>query len=272
MNLMGKIFTLLIFFMSITFLVLAVMVGASHRNWKEIAAANKDKASLASARLEQTRAATNGFAKKLNSEQVSRQQQFAYLFSELEVAKTNSKKEADANFALNTKNSELLARNTLDTQLLKDQALEIDRLKSGNKSLIEDVATQRDSVVSLTTQIFNLRGQVQALEQSSQDLSGLVAMQTRVMKANGIAITDLTDQIPKQLEGLVTKRRDDFIAVSLGTDDGLRVGHSLDVYRADRYVGRATVTRTENDISAARLLPEYERALVREGDYVTTKF
>ena len=35
MNLMGKIFTLLIFFMSICFLVISVMVGASHRNWKK---------------------------------------------------------------------------------------------------------------------------------------------------------------------------------------------------------------------------------------------
>ena len=113
---------------------------------------------------------------------------------------------------------------------------------------------------------------MQALEESSQELSGLLAKKTRVMKAVGVNDTDLTDHIPKQLEGLVTKRSDAYIAVSLGTDDGLRVGHSLDVYRADRYVGRATVTRADHNISAARLLPEYERTLVREGDYVTTKF
>lgn len=272
MNLMGKIFTLLIFFMSITFLVLAVMVGASHRNWKETAAANKDKAALAAARLEQTRATSNEFVRKLNAVQVSSQQQFAYLFSALNINKTRLEKEATANSALDSANSKLLAKNELDTQLLKDQEAEIARLKASNKSLIEDVATQREAVVSLTTQTYDLRGQVQALEESSQELSGLLAKKTRVMKAVGVNDTDLTDHIPKQLEGLVTKRSDAYIAVSLGTDDGLRVGHSLDVYRADRYVGRATVTRADHNISAARLLPEYERTLVREGDYVTTKF
>lgn len=272
MNLMGKIFTLLIFFMSITFLVLAVMVGASHRNWKEIAAANKDKANLAADRLEQVRSASNESKRKLNAEQVSRTHQFAQLYSAKAVAEKRLNERAVSHSNLETQNTNLTVQIDIANQLLKERDLTIDQLKSDNKSLTENVATQRQAVVALTTQMFDLNGQIRALEQSSQDLSSLVAQQSRVMKASGVAVTDLTDQIPKPLEGLVTRHVDGFIAVSLGTDDGLRVGHSLDVYREDRFVGRAEVTRTEHNISAARLLPEYERALVRRGDYVTTKF
>ena len=88
MNLFGKIFTLLIFFMSITFLVLAVMVGATHRDWKSVAKANKLKATSTQNKLDATKTATNETKKKLNAEQVSRQQQLAQLFSELQVART----------------------------------------------------------------------------------------------------------------------------------------------------------------------------------------
>ena len=47
MNLMGKILTLLIFFLSICFLVIAVMVGAAHQNWQEQANENKEVAERA---------------------------------------------------------------------------------------------------------------------------------------------------------------------------------------------------------------------------------
>ena len=43
MNLTGKILTFLILFLSVAFLVLAVMVGATHQEWKKIAKENKDK-------------------------------------------------------------------------------------------------------------------------------------------------------------------------------------------------------------------------------------
>ena len=271
MNLMGKIFTLLIFFMSITFLVLAVMVGASHRNWKEIAAANKDKATLAADRLEQAQSASSEFKRKLNAEQVSRTHQFAQLYSAKAVAEKKFNKQVEAFTKLSAESAGSVVQVETANNLLMARDETINDLKNANRSLTENVATQRQSVVSLTTEVFNLKGQVRALEQSSQDLSSLVAQQARVLKANGKSITDPTDEIPRSLEGLVTRQSDGFIAVSLGTDDGLRVGHSLDVYRADRYVGRATVTRTEHNISAARLLPEYERALVQEGDYVTTE-
>ncbi len=272
MNLMGKIFTLLIFFLSITFLVLAVMVGASHRNWKAIAADNKDKATLASERLEQSRASSNEFQRRLNAEQVSRQQQLAHLFAQTEILQKRLDKEAAENHQKGEEHAKLLTDNNNATLRLKVQDKEVDTLKASNKNLIDDIASQRESVVSLTSTIYELRGQIRALEQNSQDLSSLLAQQQQAMKHAGITVNTPTDHIPTPLEGVVTRREDDFIAVSLGTDDGLRVGHSLDVYRNDRYVGRATVTRAEDNMSAARLIPEYQRTLVREGDYVTTKF
>ena len=51
MNLMGKIFTFMIFLMSTVFLVVSIMVGASDREWKREAEAMKTRANTATNNL-----------------------------------------------------------------------------------------------------------------------------------------------------------------------------------------------------------------------------
>ena len=43
MNLVGKIFTVLIFVMSLVFMSFAVVVYATHRNWKEVVERPEDE-------------------------------------------------------------------------------------------------------------------------------------------------------------------------------------------------------------------------------------
>ena len=85
MNLMGKIFTLLIFFMSICFLVIALMVGATHRNWKEIANEKNSEATLQKSLAEEAKSSTLDKEKLLASERASRAMQLAQLESQLKV-------------------------------------------------------------------------------------------------------------------------------------------------------------------------------------------
>ena len=61
------------------------------------------------------------------------------------------------------------------------------------------------------------------------------------------------------------------IEVSLGADDGLQVGHTLEVYRAGEYVGRAVVRAVRPDHAVAVLVKEYMRDIVQRGDKVTTR-
>ena len=63
----------------------------------------------------------------------------------------------------------------------------------------------------------------------------------------------------------------DHIEISIGDDDGLRKGHTLEVYRRNAYVGRVVVVRTEPDRSVARIIREYRRGIIKKGDRVATK-
>ena len=75
------------------------------------------------------------------------------------------------------------------------------------------------------------------------------------------------------MEGVVlrTMLEQNLIAISLGGDDGVREGHTFDVYRGDRFIGKARVVKSRNNMSAAKLIPEFLQAPVAQGDYVTTK-
>ena len=92
------------------------------------------------------------------------------------------------------------------------------------------------------------------------------------MNAIGISETQLTDHIPPEVEGVVLRTKDNLIAISVGGDDGVRDGHVFDIYRGDRFIGKAEVTTAKENMSAARLISEYQQAPVAEGDYVTTKY
>ena len=87
MSLMGKIFTLLIFFMSICFLVISVMVGASHRNWKDVASRMQQDARAAKALVADAKDSSNEQLRLLSAERVSRALQLSQLESQLKRAR-----------------------------------------------------------------------------------------------------------------------------------------------------------------------------------------
>ncbi len=272
MNLMGKILTLLIFFLSICFLVIAVMVGAAHQNWKQQATDNKKSAERSQDLLDSARVKSGEMEKTLNAERVARTLQLSQLESQLSQARdTRDAKEKDlANEQI--KAQQLLETTQNNEKRLTEQDQEISGLKSDNKKLVDDIATQRQSVVNLTNQLYQAKAAEEALKTMNQDLSQSLAQKQKVMKAHGLKDDALVDHIPPRVDGRVARVKDGYIAISLGTDDGIREGHTLDIYRNDRFIGKATVTKADYNMSAARIDRDFLQAPVAEGDYVTTKF
>lgn len=273
MNLMGKIFTLLIFFMSICFLVMALMVGASHRNWKKIAAEKNSEATLATNRLNDAKSNTSEKEKLLSSERTGRAMQLAQLESQLRAANSNYvSKEAQLR-----KESEISQQRLAELEQaqarIKAQDTEVADLRSNNKQLVKDIATQLGLVRMLTNNTFELKNDISLLTEKEGDLVAKLAKSKRVLDHIGMTPDSLTDHIIPKLDGLVVKASGDgLFVISLGTDDGLRVGHVMDVYRTDRFVGKGTVIRTKTDLSAVRLDPDFRLDTVQEGDHVTSKF
>jgi len=273
MSLMGKIFTLLIFFMSICFLVISVMVGASHRNWKDIAQRMQDDAKAAQTRLTDAKNSTDEKEKLLQSERVSRSLQLAQLESQLNRAQEDLKlKEEQYRDSIEISQARLAELEQV-TNRIKQQDQEIADLKTNNTKLVDDIATQFSLVRNLTNTTYEQQNKIDLLEQKEGDILADLAKAQRVLKANGLTPSQLTAHIVPKLDGVVTKvSSNGLFAVGLGSDDGVRKDHVMDIYRNDRFVGKGTVVDTKDDLCVLRVQADFMKDTVREGDHVTSKF
>ena len=87
-------------------------------------------------------------------------------------------------------------------------------------------------------------------------------------------MTEFTDvaNIPPVVDGVVTAvGANDLIEISIGSDDGIRQGHTLEVYRDASYLGRVVIQSTEPDRAVARVLKDFRKGIIRKGDRVATK-
>ena len=80
--------------------------------------------------------------------------------------------------------------------------------------------------------------------------------------------------VPPGIDGVVlTVPRPDQVEISIGGDDGLTKGHSLQVYRITRngptYVGKIEVVKADPDRSACKVDPKWLQSNIQRGDRVT---
>ena len=98
---------------------------------------------------------------------------------------------------------------------------------------------------------------------------------TAVMHASGIdPKTDPSGVVPT-VDGLVSQVRRSggaqFVEVTIGADDGLKPGNTLEVFRGSKYLGRLDVVTTSPDKSVGKVDRRYLQGQIQEGDRVATR-
>jgi hypothetical protein len=74
------------------------------------------------------------------------------------------------------------------------------------------------------------------------------------------------------VDGIVTGTgREGLVEVSVGADDGLATGNTMEVYRGSRYLGRIQLINVAADRSVARILPEFRKGTIAKDDRVATR-
>jgi Tfp pilus assembly protein PilO len=277
MNLVGKIFTVLILVMSLVFMSFAVAVYATHKNWKTRAETdqeelkktekeNKDK----DVKLKQTKRDAETQAKaldqlreKLATEKETLEKNFTTTKERLDtVEKDLGEKLADLK-VLQTR----LAATSKDNEDLRARLLtaENDRKK------------QFEELLKATDEMNQKANEVLRLTALQKELADQYAKAKQVLR-----IFDLKedpgfyDPVPPVRNGLVNADpvrvgADELVQISLGSDDGLRAGHLLEVSRGGRYVGRIQVTKTYSDRSVCKVIREFLQSQVQKDDRVDTK-
>lgn len=279
MTLLGKCFSAIILILSTVFMVLALAVNASHRNWRDVVLTGVggqpglkkqiEDISRENKQLQDSRQRTQA---ALDREQASRRTALAALQTQLDQLKTDLQSSEAAV-------QQLTAQLTVLSQTDLSRAQELERLTSENERLrtqVRDEQQQRDTLftqtLELTDQMNTLRGLKLQLEERNAQLMSQVTRFEEVVAAKGIDINEPLDGSPPDRNGNILQidRPSQLVLVSIGYDEGLRKGHLLEVTRGGRYVGKLKVRNIRPDRAVAEILTDYSEGILLEGDRVDT--
>jgi len=269
----GKILTGLTLVLSILFASLSVVVFATHRNWRD--ESKKLETSVteltnANTRLrEDIQRSKDEYAR----EQLARKMAIASLETQLQTAVDLAKRAKDESDSLNAQIGTLVSKGNTDSTQLAAVTSEVSELRTQLRDSRADRDSQFAEATRLTDEVHGLQGVKDTLTAKNVQLAASNARFQKVLEANNLTEFDEVESIPPKVDGIVVAVAErDLIEVSLGADDGLKIGHTLDVHRGAVYLGRVVIKQTSPNRAVAQVLPEFRKGLIRTNDRVATRF
>jgi septal ring factor EnvC (AmiA/AmiB activator) len=283
MNIIGKIFVFAVFVMSIVFMSFAIALFSTHTNWREEITRPADqvqagkplgyKLQLDEAKKE--RETLTAEIAKLTAEVAASEAARDQIVAKIQTALGEKDKELQA--LRKAKDAREDERENAQTELAMTRT-ELEKATKTVEGLRDDIRGMQAKVDEQVTRTAKLAGELHekesfleiATERKAQ-LEKQVANARLLLKQHGLAIESMPrDHVPTA-GGVVTAVADDSIEVTLGGDDGVQMGHFLEVYRDDEYLGRVQVISVKPDRSVGRVIREFKRGDIQPGDRVATR-
>lgn len=284
MTLVGKIFTVLIFVMSVVFMSFTVAVYATHKNWRDIVMSDDGpQLSLVKqlenkeSRNEQLRDQKGRLETELAMQKKASDQVHGELESEYDRLRANHESLVIRQAALLKDQRDAITAVDLAHKTLKD-------LRKANSDLTANISSaerEKDAalkeMVRLSEENHAAVAESERVKKRQVELSQDLAKAMEVLRKFGLVpVPEKYRDTPPVVEGLVLAvPQQDLIEISIGEDDGLLKGHKLQVVRVQGgrkiYVGRIEVVRTDYDKSVCKIDPNYRQSPVQVNDRVVSR-
>jgi hypothetical protein len=278
MNWLGKIFVVLILIMSLVFMGLAMAVYATHKNWREVIEGPTGlRSQLDQARQsnEQLKSEHNRRVEDLTREKEAAEHQLAKLETERVAL-------ADRNVQIQTELDQLKQQQrehiaaVASTQSLNEG---LSNEATGLRQQIRTEQQARDAAFARTLEateaVHQLTGQYENARERGEQLTKQVSGMTHVMREQGVDPTTEPGSVVPTVDGVVSQVRraagSQLVEVTIGADDGLKAGNTVEVFRGSRYLGRVDILQTSPDKSVGRIDRRYQQGQIQEGDRVATR-
>jgi hypothetical protein len=286
MNLVGKIFVVLIFVMSLVFMSFAMAVYATHRNWREVVL-NKQVSADKDLGLQYQLEEQKALNKTLKDEKEKLQQQYdaekaaktqavAKLENELKIAKDELVATEKIRAELDKASREAVAA----MNVTQTNATGFQKERDGLRLEILQAQKDRDAhfkeVVRLTDEYNQAVNDKDQLRKRTDDLGKDMTKADEVLRKFGLDRNKDYSAVPPTVDGVILATPGaGLVEISIGSDDGLLKGHRLEVYRASggqsTYVGRIEIVKTAPDKSVCRIDPKFQNSNMMKGDRVASK-
>lgn len=289
MSFVGKVLVVVQLALSVLFMALAGAVFAVHTNWRD--AYDKQAATIAgSAKSVADMQAEMDSVKQASQKVVDDNK------AEMDLLKNTVQTQIQQIEALTKKNNEDQQELQTQTALAETKAKEAifrttesDEQRAANRALQTALDQTAAKVRELEDQKFGLEVEYASLRNKAEEDQLKLAYLEKLARKMGLE-TDpkkaaKLEEPPPPVEGLVKSLKKDranqvrMIEISVGSDDGLIVGHKLDVMRTGvdgkppKWLGRVKVISIEPDYAVCEVMREDTppNGIIEVGDNVTTK-
>ena len=275
MNWLGKVFVVVILIMSLVFMGLAMAVFATHKNWQQASETLKKK--LTDSQSENARLQTehNRRVEELEREKTAAEQQGAKSEAErvsLAERLTQMQTELDS---LKQNQRDHIAAVASTQKINEGLAGEVTELRSRIRNTMQDRDKLFKTALDATEELHKANGEYNTARERNEQLTKQTAGMTEVMLNKGLdPNTDPTSVVPT-VEGVVSrierKAGSQMVEVTIGSDDGLKAGNTLEVSRGAKYLGRVEIIQTSPDKAVGRVDRKFQQGQIQEGDRVATR-
>lgn len=275
MNLVGKIFVLLVLVMSLVFSAFAVAVYGTHKNWRDLVenpnTGYKKRIADEQAKQQELQAEIDKLKAEIDSEQQQKRAQLAKLETEKSLVEKDYAGARTQLEDVTKANQESVAAMSAGQANLDKAVKETEVLRQEIRTAQSERDKSFEQVVKLTDQLHQMNNEVTTLKTREGQLAQQLAGARDVLQRHGLSIGE--SSVPPALRGKVLAvNQNDLLEVSLGSDDGIRTGNTLEVFRGNSYLGRVQIVTTQTDRAVAKILPDFKKGVIQKGDDVATRF
>ena len=278
MTLVGKILVIVIMVFAMFFLALSTVVFVTEQNWKDrVSALTVERDNLKGERV------------RLESEVGTQKSKVDLALIDLTTAKQKFATELKD---INEQNNRRQSENTTQRASLATALQEVEKSQGEAAARISESAVLRVNLATVQEQANQFKLQKTELDQTIllQKRELEIAQNNNKNLRENVAILrtslrkhDLPDDpkdivgvaAPPNVEGEVTAvdARNQGVEISIGSNDGLLVGHELYLYSSTQYLGKIKIVKTDVQNSVARVIggKTLYGIKIKKGDHVSNK-
>lgn len=281
MTFVGKILVIVIMVFALVFLALTTVVFTTETNWKDRVSAlleEKTKLQQEKLRLESDVAQQVGNLEAAKKEMTVAEKKFRDEIKDLADQNARRQQEITTQRTATETALQETAKAQAEAQARIDEAMVL-------RKNLETVQKQRDEFklqqVELDQKILLQERELEVARNNNKNLREKVSVYSGALrKAN---LTDDFEYLkgslgaPPTVEGQVTKvdAKNQNVEISIGSNDGLKVGHELYLYRTSptpEFLGKIQITTVDVQQAVGRVIGKtIHGKKIQEGDNVSTK-
>ena len=283
MNTVAKVFVVLNLVFSLIYVGVAATLLGKQENWKQKAFEeekgraddNKKSAKELANResqitglrgeVETFRSGNDNYKALLEAqtnENKNLEKKWNELMTEVQVLKANNEKLTGNLSEMGRQKDEL-------SKALEQKTAELgDALKVRDQS-VDDHQRVKEQLKDMNVSILDLKQRHVDLAKKKAELEWILA---RVQEEYHITLTDVWPPVPK-IDGRVVgvSNKINLVVISVGEEDGVKVGFEFTIYRGNTYVGKMVVEKVYPRQAAGHVVLEKTKDKVQPGDSVTTQ-